>query len=79
MAAMHEHIYKHDGYASVDAKSLVPAIVDEVVAAYGSDAKVTYTLSSVQVGRDQATPLALLLSEWSAPCFDRTVGIADKA
>lgn len=74
MAAMHEHIYKHDGYASVDAKSLVPAIVDEVVAAYGSDAKVTYTLSSVQVGRDQATPLALLLSELVTNCLKYAFG-----
>lgn len=63
MAAMHEHIYRHDRYASIDAKDLVPAIVDEVIAAYGSSAEVSYSLSSVQVGRDQATPLALLLSE----------------
>ena len=69
MAAMHEHIYRHDRYASMDAKDLIPAIVDEVVTAYGSDAKVIYTLSSVQVGRDQATPLALLLSELVTNCL----------
>lgn len=69
MAAMHEHIYRHDGYASVDAKDLIPAIIDKVIAAYGSQAKVSYSLSSVQVGRDQATPLALLLSELVTNCL----------
>lgn len=63
MAAMHEHIYKHDGYASVSAKMLIPAMVDEVNAAYGSSVRIQYNVADVEVGHDQATPLALLLSE----------------
>lgn len=69
MAAMHEHIYKHDHYASIDARDLVPAIVDEVVLAYGSGVQVHYDLSSVKIGREQATPLALLLSELITNCL----------
>lgn len=69
MAAMHEHIYKRDRYVSIDAKDLIPAVVDEVVAAYGSKVTLRYTLSTVQVGRDQATPLALLLSELITNCL----------
>lgn len=74
MAAMHEHIYKHDRYMSIDARDLVPAIVDEVIAAYGTGAEVSYSLVSVQVGRDQATPLALLLSELVTNCLKYAFG-----
>lgn len=78
MAAMHEHIYKHDRYVSVDAKDLIPAIVDEVIIAYGSDAEVSYALASVQIGRDQATPLALLLSELVTNCLKYAFGVGVK-
>ena len=63
MAAMHEHIYKHDRYQDIDAHDFVPAVVDEVMLAYGSDAVVGYAVEHIAVDRDHATPLALLLSE----------------
>lgn len=63
MAAMHEHIYKHDDYSVVSAKELVPTIVDQVNVAYGSLIGIHYELADVKIGNDQATPLALLLSE----------------
>ena len=63
MAAMHEHIYKHDRYEDIDAHDFIPAVVDEVMMAYGSDAVVDYEVDHIPVDRDHATPLALLLSE----------------
>lgn len=63
MAAMHEHIYQHDRYEDIDAHDFVPAVVDEVIVAYGSDAVVDYQVDHIPVDRDHATPLALLLSE----------------
>lgn len=63
MAAMHEHIYKHDRYEDIDAHDLVQVVVDEVVHAYGADVSVVYDLDHVPVDRDHATPLSLLLSE----------------
>ncbi len=63
MAAMHEHIYKHDRYEDIDAHDLVRVVVDEVVHAYGASADVEYVLDHVPVDRDHATPLSLLLSE----------------
>lgn len=63
MAAMHEHIYKHDRYEDIDAHDFIPAVVDEVMVAYGSDAVVDYAVDHIPVDRDHATPLALLLSE----------------
>lgn len=63
MAAMHEHIYQHDRYQDIDAFDFVPAVVDQVKAAYGSNAEIKYDLDHLPVDRDHATPLALLLSE----------------
>ena len=63
MAAMQEQIYKHDGYASVLAKDLIPAMLEQVKAAYGSPVRLQYDIADVEIGHDQATPLALLLSE----------------
>ena len=63
MAAMHEHIYQHDRYQDIDAHDFIPAVVDEVMAAYGSQARVDYDVAHIPVDRDHATPLALLLSE----------------
>lgn len=63
MAAMHEHIYQHDRYQDIDAHDFIPSVVNEVIAAYGSGARVEYDLDHVAVDRDHATPLALLLSE----------------
>lgn len=63
MAAMHEHIYKHDKYEDIDAHDLVKVVVDEVAHAYGGTATVTYDLDHVPVDRDHVTPLSLLLSE----------------
>ena len=63
MAAMHEHIYSHDRYVDIDAHDFVPAVVKQVKAAYGGDVQLIYEVEHVSLGRDQATPLALLLSE----------------
>lgn len=63
MAAMHAHIYQHDRYEDIDAHDFIPAVVEEVMVAYGSDAVVDYQVDHIAVDRDHATPLALLLSE----------------
>jgi two-component sensor histidine kinase len=63
MAAMHEHIYQHDHYQDIDAHDFIPAVVGQVMAAYGSRARLTYGVDHIAVDRDHATPLALLLSE----------------
>lgn len=63
MAAMHEHIYRHDKYEDIDAHDLVPVVVNEVVHAYGADVEIVYAVDHIGVDRDHATPLSLLLSE----------------
>lgn len=63
MAAMHEHIYRHDRYEDIDAHDLVPVVVNEVIHAYGADIDVHYDVDHAAIDRDHATPLSLLLSE----------------
>lgn len=69
MAAMHEHIYMADRYEDIDAKEFIPAILKEVVRAYGSGAELQLNIASMAVDRDHATPLALLLSELVTNAF----------
>ncbi|PXA96230.1 hypothetical protein DMC47_18160 [Nostoc sp. 3335mG] len=63
MAAMHEHIYKHDRYEDINAADFIPAVMGKVLETYGSNASIHYDIDNVAVDRDHATPLALLLSE----------------
>lgn len=69
MAAMHEHIYMADRYEDIDASEFIPAILKEVVRAYGSHAELQLDIASMAVDRDHATPLALLLSELATNSF----------
>jgi len=63
MTAVHEHIYRLDQYVEVDAASLIPAIVEPLVQTYANDVKVSFDIDPIEVERDNATPLALLVNE----------------
>jgi len=63
MTAVHEHIYRLDRYAEVSAQSLIPAIVDSQVQAFGAAVKQEFDIDPIDIDRDHATPLALLLNE----------------
>lgn len=69
MAAMHEHIYQFDRFDEIDAHDYVPAIIGEVMRAYGATARLVYDIDHIRVDRDHATPLALLLSELATNAF----------
>ncbi|HTV70117.1 MAG TPA: cache domain-containing protein [Rhizobiaceae bacterium] len=63
MTAVHEHIYRLDQYVEVDAQLLLPAIVEPLVTTFGQDVKVDFNIDPLEVERDAATPLALLVNE----------------
>ncbi len=63
MTAVHEHIYRLDQYAEVEARDFIPAIVEPLLRTYDADVAVTYAIDPLSVDRDQATPLALLVNE----------------
>lgn len=63
MTAVHEHIYRLDRYAEVSAQSLLPAIVDSQLQAFGSQVGQEFDIDPIDIDRDHATPLALLLNE----------------
>ena len=63
MTAVHEHIYRLDQYIEVDARTLIPAIVEPLVETYGQDITAQFDIDPIEVERDSATPLALLVNE----------------
>lgn len=63
MTAVHEHIYRLDQYAEVEAGDFIPAIVEPLLRTYGAKVAVTYAIDPLSVDRDQATPIALLVNE----------------
>jgi two-component sensor histidine kinase len=63
MTAVHEHMYRLDQYVEVSAAELVPAIVQPLIQSFDSAVKVDFALDDVQVDRDHATALALLVNE----------------
>jgi len=63
MTAVHEHIYRLDQYAEVEARDFIPAIVEPLLRAFDANVAVTYAIDPLTVDRDQATPLALLVNE----------------
>ncbi len=69
MSAVHEHLYRLDQFSEVRATTLIPGIVDPIKAGYGSRVEVDYEIADLQVDHDQATPLALLISELATNVF----------
>jgi len=63
MAAVHEHLYRLDQYTEVNAQSLLQAIAAPLPDSFGSHVKIALDVDPVEVERDQATPLALLVNE----------------
>lgn len=63
MSAVHEHLYRLDQFAEVDAGTLIPGIVDPLREAFALPVAVDYDIDPLVLDRDRATPLALLVSE----------------
>lgn len=63
MTAVHEHIYRLDQYAEVEARDFIPAIVEPLLRTFGANVALAYAIDPLSVDRDQATPIALLVNE----------------
>jgi two-component sensor histidine kinase len=63
MTAVHEHMYRLDQYADIDASELLPSIIAPLQKTFGTDHKFITDIEPVVVDRDFATPLALLVNE----------------
>jgi two-component sensor histidine kinase len=63
MSAVHEHLYRLDQFAEVDAATLIPGIVEPLRQAFALPVSIVYDVDPLVLDRDRATPLALLVSE----------------
>lgn len=63
MSAVHEHMYNHDSYATLDAPTFIASITEPIFQAYGSPAQLILDIDQLPISHEQATPLAMLLNE----------------
>ncbi|MCJ8056164.1 sensor histidine kinase [Shinella curvata] len=63
MVAVHEQIYRHDEFSFLCAQDLIRSVVEKLLNAYGSAVTVDYDIDEIAISTDNATPLALLVSE----------------
>lgn len=63
MSSVHEHLYRLDRFAEVDAATLVPGIVERLRESFAAPITTRYDVQPLLLDRDTATPLALLVSE----------------
>ena len=63
MTAVHEHLYRLDQFAQVNADTLIPAIVNPLTEAFARPVTIDYDIDPVVLHHDQATPLALVVNE----------------
>ena len=63
MSAVHEHLYRLDQFVEVDASTLIPGIIEPLRETSAHPVEIDYDIDPVILDRDNATPLALLVSE----------------
>jgi two-component sensor histidine kinase len=63
MVAVHEHIYRSDQYARVDVSDYVPKLVQNLKESYGNDVDLVCEIAPIEVDRDHALPLGLIVNE----------------
>jgi len=63
MVAVHEQIYRNDQFGLVDASAYLPAIIGKLVESYGREVKLNYDLETIEVDREHALPLGLVVNE----------------
>jgi two-component sensor histidine kinase len=69
MAAVHEHIYRSNNFATVFVKGYLHSLVENIRAGYGPQVEVVEEITDVAVDKDAATPLGLVVSEVVANAF----------
>jgi two-component sensor histidine kinase len=63
MSAVHEHIYRSNNFDTVDLKSYLETLVQDITAGSGKDIEVVVKFDVVNVANDLATPLGLIFIE----------------
>lgn len=63
MVEVHQLIYHHDSFVTLEAAPLIRAVVEGVLASFGSSIRPVYELDPAHVSNDRATALALLVNE----------------
>jgi len=63
MVAVHEHIYRNDEFAQVDASIYLPTIVRKMIETFGQPIDLEIDVEPMTVDRESALPLGLITNE----------------
>jgi two-component sensor histidine kinase len=63
MVAVHEHIYRSDQFERIDAADYIPKLVQELRDSYGDAVAIECAVAPLEVDREHALPLGLLINE----------------
>ncbi|MGE0653804.1 MAG: sensor histidine kinase, partial [Alphaproteobacteria bacterium] len=69
MSAVHEHIYRSDDFGSVRIKDYIATLLGNIGAGHDPAVQLVHEIEDLQVDRDAATPLGLILNEVIANAY----------
>ena len=69
MSAVHEHIYRSNNFATVQVKTYLETLIENIRAAADPKVRVVAQLDDLSVDKDAATPLGLIVNEVVANAF----------
>jgi two-component system, sensor histidine kinase PdtaS len=77
MVAVHEHIYRNDEFGVVSIEQYLRRLIDEIRESADHDAEVDMDIEPLEIDRDKALPLGLLVNEVVSNAFKHAFGAAD--
>ena len=63
MSTVHEHMYNHDKYATLDAPAFITSVTQNIFKAHGASDHLSLDIDQVSIDHEQATSLAMLVNE----------------
>ena len=63
MSTVHEHMYNHDKYATLDAPAFITSVTQNIFKAHGASDHLSLDIDQVSIDHEQATSLAMLINE----------------
>jgi two-component sensor histidine kinase len=63
MVAVHEHMYRSDQYARIEAADYLPQLVRGVAGSFAAEVDVDCEIADIEIDREHALPLSLIVNE----------------
>ena len=77
MVTVHEHIYRNDEFGVVSIEQYLRRLIDEIRESADHDAEVDMDIEALEIDRDKALPLGLLVNEVVSNAFKHAFDAAE--